>query len=520
MKCTYTELSNSNPIFRLIARLTRRYSQLDYMRNMDEAQQHLKTIHEEMDKCQYYITKFRARLDIDQIILRFETKECRDWLNLRGKTRRELLNSYGIPVKLPPRKKRTQRGLSPAAPAAINKVYRAIQKRQSQNGITSQHIQRACDEIRLAHQKGHYVIFLTLTADDWHFNDVFGEKSPAWQDFLTDITQLVGRNTPGFIHTEGRLKGKVNKTKCKDERRNLVRYLTVAEHGDLNDRLHLHAILICRSLPYGSMDPNGILENPVQREIDAIKPLWKYGTANPIAVRYGLSDAYSQLGWKWPVDKKTNQPIEAVNPNAIAFYVNRYLHTGETSCRTNQTDFIGQTKTKIFRVRATHGFGQEWIRERADPLPTHTCRLYLMESPCRRPSSKGNYVSKRRKNKEILFILNKRNDLNNDFLASERQTDSKILHSAKAGKKLLKDQESTRTNSGTSSQTVPDPFKNDTPETIALELERFFGGFTFKNSRLHILQEVIDDAIAVVDETIGTLDVFDSLIAGSHKRTK
>ena len=84
-------------------------------------------------------------------------------------------------------------------------------------------------------------------------------------------------------------------------------------------------------------DPNQMCLNQPKRlqPIGFRRP--KFGFSNPIAVRNDAHDAFSRLGWSWPLDK-SGQPRKPSAPLALARYLSKYMskETGVCRCRMSQ----------------------------------------------------------------------------------------------------------------------------------------------------------------------------------------
>lgn len=158
-------------------------------------------------------------------------------------------------------------------------------------------------------------IFITLTVDNAHYQEVFKPKSKAWPNFIKQLKKA-----------------------------GLKSYACVTEEAS---RLHLHAVLIFNSIPKTwQKDPNDYLNIPTRREIIQIKSLWPYGFITAIAIRYNSTDYFSQLGWKWP-ETKTG-PLKPSNPAKLGGYLAKYLTKtkGAAKWKTKTTPNLGTTPLK------------------------------------------------------------------------------------------------------------------------------------------------------------------------------
>ncbi len=182
---------------------------------------------------------------------------------------------------------------------------------------------RLNEELHLAAQFKHAVIFNTLTVAEWHMSKVFSSKAKAW---------------PSYIRRWKRA--------CSDHR-----YFAVIERGTEGGRLHIHAVHFCRSL--GSIDlrdPNFGAQFPAKRELDSVRPFWRYGTSTPRPVRFSQSDFFGQEGWRWPVvlaDSGDFEPLEVYSPAALAAYMSKYVLKA----------YSGENGEHQWRSRISHQLG-------------------------------------------------------------------------------------------------------------------------------------------------------------------
>ncbi len=165
----------------------------------------------------------------------------------------------------------------------------------------------AC-EARYRHHKGWYMVFNTLTVENE--DDVFYKGSRVWTDYVRRVDNAVRIKLAGSVR------------KCKDKEVSTV--FGVVERGTKKGRLHIHCLHFLKALPKGCVDPNYGKVIPSNREIHFFKQFWQHGFSVPIAVRYAMDDAYSKVGWRWPVDEE-EQPVKASGPQALVFYLTKYI---------------------------------------------------------------------------------------------------------------------------------------------------------------------------------------------------
>lgn len=167
--------------------------------------------------------------------------------------------------------------------------------------------QRVLNEIRIAHEKGWYVVFDTLTLSDAWVSK-FYRTPTALRDYFRTIQRQI-------MTAEG--------VPVKTPRFDGYRYFCAPEYGSKEGRLHFHVVHLCRSLPPGTVDPNLNVRLRTKREISSFKKHWLYGITCPLAVRY-KGDAFTRAGWLWPQTPE-GKHIESKPWQAVAFYVTKYV---------------------------------------------------------------------------------------------------------------------------------------------------------------------------------------------------
>jgi hypothetical protein len=181
---------------------------------------------------------------------------------------------------------------------------------------------RLTHEILEKNQKGYYIIFNTLTVEPKYYKMVWEKGSKIFRQYIYNINKL-----------------------CKTHHT----YFGVRETGELNGRLHIHCIHLLKEIPNSwKTDPNDSEILPLNREIHHAKALWKYGISQPIAVRFNTDDAYSRLGWRWPLESTISGPVKATNPAKMASYISKYINK-------EQKKGVQRWKTKISRNLGIYG---------------------------------------------------------------------------------------------------------------------------------------------------------------------
>jgi hypothetical protein len=168
-------------------------------------------------------------------------------------------------------------------------------------------------------KEGWFVIFQTLTVAPAYYSEVFKEGSKAWTRYIQRVERAIGQSIYGTQRAaeEARKKGK-----------RFHKYFAVVERGTVGKRLHIHVVHMCQALPEGcKIDPNRNVNVPYRACVRNWH-FWEYGHQMPIAVRFEAFDAFTRIGWRWPVikDKSGNyKPREAKPAVALARYVSKYV---------------------------------------------------------------------------------------------------------------------------------------------------------------------------------------------------
>ena len=196
---------------------------------------------------------------------------------------------------------------------------------------------------------GWYPVLNNLTVAEHHYKNVFRQNSRAFEIYIEAFKRKILQN----YHSRSL------ETTCHS-------YCAVVERGGNTGRLHFHVLHLCKSLPRGSRDPNKGRHTPNYREIAAIKPIWRYGFAVPIAVRFSSSDIYGRDGWRWPVELKGSNyvAVKPSTPAALATYLGKYL--------------TKQKKDEYkWRTRQSQNFGKKIIQEAISLMSTTTIKNHL-----------------------------------------------------------------------------------------------------------------------------------------------
>jgi len=185
------------------------------------------------------------------------------------------------------------------------------------------------------HDEGWYAVFDTLTVRPGMEDAVFAPRSTYFQQYIKRWRHAVATSAYGSVR----------KT---PQGVDFYEYFAVVERGDKTGRLHIHVVHLCRALPAAAADPNLGRPYPTERVMCGLKKFWQAGWSMPIAVRYGPSDAYGMLGWRWPMSAKPAglEPAPLGHPERLAGYLAGYIGKaanlrGNFSWRTRMTRRLG-----------------------------------------------------------------------------------------------------------------------------------------------------------------------------------
>lgn len=353
-----TELTSAYPALRAYFQVTARAKLLDDIMHQfttwasehasDMAQQQeydflllVEKLGQEID----FVDSIRSQLDILRTV---DHRPLGDaiWQTLNAKTPLQVWDNY---LRDNSEKSVRLRYSFDKSPAFRDEATRILQQ-LSLKSRRSYQIQRLLNGVSTAHRKGWYIVFDTITLSDACV-DEFYQNPTALRDYFRDIGRLV-------LEAEGRKKG--------DSYEDCFEYFCVPEYGTKFGRLHFHAIYLMRTLPKNTVDPNLGKVTRSRRQLDTLLGLWPYGFNEPIAVRYS-QDAFTRLGWFWPVDK-TGKPLKANSYHAVAYYVAKYvnkkisqdyikLNVGANEWNEQLRQRLLSIPKKVFRTRMSRRFG-------------------------------------------------------------------------------------------------------------------------------------------------------------------
>lgn len=237
----------------------------------------------------------------------------------------------------------------PAPPVASNLYYQMMYDYQKKRSRREQSLLLTA-ELYQRHNEGWYTVFNTLTVSPECYTTIFPGGN------LSDTVYF-----KRYIQSLKRLATRV--TGLPDNQ--CFRYWTCGEISP-NGRLHFHQILMFKDIPDSwKVDPNNRCNGGNKREIDALKPYWKFGFSSPCAIRTGVNDVYSRLGWSLPCNPKTGK-IACMSLERVVNYVTGYL-----------TKNIGGNKQwKIqIRIRKSQSLGKDFLQRMVNQLAPYTKNL-------------------------------------------------------------------------------------------------------------------------------------------------
>jgi len=173
-------------------------------------------------------------------------------------------------------------------------------------------------EVSTRYTQGWFLIFNTLTVSPEYINDVFALNSTCWTDYVRTVDRAVA-----LSHYPNWRQAILDRKKGN----NFHTYFAVVERGSKTGHLHIHVLHFCKYLPQGSFDPNRGLPIPKNLCLDSFRQFWKFGFSKPKMVRFGQSDAFGKIGWRWPVERIGNKwlPIPIRSPLGIVIYLSKYI---------------------------------------------------------------------------------------------------------------------------------------------------------------------------------------------------
>ena len=173
-------------------------------------------------------------------------------------------------------------------------------------------------EMHFRLKQGWFVLFNTLTCDAQNIHRVFEAGSLDWSNYIRSVDRAIGSK----VH--GSWRNAVFARRNGDE---FHTYFAVVERGTEHGRLHIHVLHFMKDLPFGYACPNRGLLVPNKREYASFKCFWSFGFSSPVAVRINLSDAWSKIGWRWPVSIQNGNytPVKSSHPDAVCSYIGDYI---------------------------------------------------------------------------------------------------------------------------------------------------------------------------------------------------
>ena len=380
---TVSELAQADSYFATLFGLRSRIANLE--RQFDFSRKVAAVRSEMREQCVQDIKALRlleARLDSTSLIDHVTLKDVRKEFESYGKSTDHIYNLFG--------------GLMDnrkcGATDPVERQYLADLKQQSIAARVSEHGKRIEDEVVYRSRLGWFIVFNSLTVAPHHYDKVFAPGSTCWRDYIKEVTRAVGASIYGTKRKADLMRGTEP----------YHTYFAVVERGGENGRLHIHVLHCFRDMPDSwKSDPNKGSPVPKAREVTRLKGYWKYGFSTPIAVRYSGSDAFSRIGWKWPVvipkGKKTFEPYMAKQPMAMARYMCKYLsksyesRKGMKQWRTRISRKFGLTRITMLVSRLTDAeladlidsaSALPMVKERT--FPKRTLRLQLIRENVKR----------------------------------------------------------------------------------------------------------------------------------------
>jgi hypothetical protein len=214
-------------------------------------------------------------------------------------------------------------------------------------------------QLREAIKENHYILFDTLTVKTEYLNKIFAKNSKIWKNYITSFRRTIGKVKYG---NKRMADAGYNKEKYHS-------YFAVTELGSKHGRLHIHVLHNFTYMPpLWSTDPNHYTSNPTRRLIIGPQNLWPYGHSYPIAVRISQFDAYGRLGWQWPIEKESREPIRATIPGALSNYMIKYITKGDQRCQ----------NLNPWRVKKTRNLGKKILIKTLQETPTNKLKPLIM----------------------------------------------------------------------------------------------------------------------------------------------
>ncbi len=261
-------------------------------------------------------------------------------------------------------------------------------KKESRAGRISEIRWRCIEEVEEKTEKGWFVVFNTLTVRQEDYEKVFKKGSTCFRDYVRDVRRYIGTEIFGSVREADR----ETKNGAIDS------YLAVTERGSVHGRVHIHVLHCFRYLPAKWLrDPNLGSTCPSRREIYPLKRFWKYGFSTPIACRFNTFDAFGELGWQWPVEKKDGArgytPIEAKPCAAVAAYLVKYLlkayqsEKGKYQWRTKMSRSYGTGKLRLAsslvstkQILDILQINHSWLKTNGKMIPNSLLRRSILQT--------------------------------------------------------------------------------------------------------------------------------------------
>ena len=287
--CSSSDFTQVNPGYRTLRHLRARHARLLF--HFDYCRTNGKLSGRQSILWRQWRDEFKKRekLLLDNLSLNY--RAIGKWLRERGKVEQHCQSIFG--VYIPRAMADTKRDIM------IEGLYSYFRK-MGNNARHNERVARLTIECQEALDRGEFLLFNTLTVAPDCFHKVFDRGS---REF-TDYYRRIERACPG------------------------ARHFAVTERGAKTGRLHIHVLHFLPTLPGEASDPNRGRRTPDKRCIDHFRSYWSNGHSAPIAVRLaGRNDAFSKLGWAWPVEKQGNKyvPVKSRPMAAVVGYMTKYM---------------------------------------------------------------------------------------------------------------------------------------------------------------------------------------------------
>lgn len=243
-------------------------------------------------------------------------------------------------------------GLPPPRETTLNALEKytaeVMHEKKREADIQTHYFTLMC-EVAYRAKHNWYMVFNTLTMAPGNYNAIFGRNADALPNYIRKCARKVAQSAYGSI--------------ANAQHELFHTYFAVCENGGKNDRLHIHTMQFLRQLPVEATDPNAGALVPRSRELLCLKNLWAYGRSEPRIVRYSPTDAWGRLGYRWPIDTKTGEPLQVQSPLAVATYLAGYIN------KSQQSD---HKESFRWRIKKSHKLGHQLVRAIAVQLETKT----------------------------------------------------------------------------------------------------------------------------------------------------